>query len=207
MWATVFAATIGVAIGDPMTWITSADYPRISLQEEHDGLVSIEFLYDPSGHVFECDVVASSGWPELDQRTCDAILARAHIKPSRDNAGQAVGTKGQLRFNWVLPNKGPKPHAPLSPDIEIEVASLPADTKRPSLQVVSIVAENGSVESCAINGKRGTGSEGLDRAACKTVMSDMFPTARDSSGKPMRYLRIDNVAFVVRGRAADLPHP
>lgn len=197
MLGLVLMATAGLAIGNPMTWITNDDYPRLAWEQHHDGAVLIEFFYDQSGRIFACQVLSSSGWPELDQQTCATIAGRGRIKPSRDDAGESIGTRSTLRFNWVLPDRPPKPLAPLPPDLEIDVAALPRDTKRPIVDLISVIAEDGRVESCALAEKQGTGSKALDQAACRTLKDNTFAAVRDPSGKPMRYLRFVKVGFAV----------
>ncbi|HEY0596830.1 energy transducer TonB, partial [Sphingopyxis sp.] len=55
------------------------------------------------GNTTDCRIVGSSGFPSLDARTCELLLARATFRPAKDKAGQAVRSFYINRIRWQLP--------------------------------------------------------------------------------------------------------
>lgn len=52
--------------------------------------ITVRYRIGVDGRVSGCTVVASSGRPDLDARTCALITARFRFRPARDAAGQPV---------------------------------------------------------------------------------------------------------------------
>jgi TonB family protein len=197
---------LALAMLAPTQWMTNDDYPPEALRHRHDGQVSVAYIFDPRGRVFDCHVTVSSGWPELDNATCALILQRGRMKSVTDDAGQPIGAMGRVRMNWVLPGTQPKPATPQPSDSEIDVAALPKNLKSPVAEFDLIISEDGAVERCKVAEQSGTGSNALDAAACKVLAGTVFPKALDPSGKPMRYFRLWTVAFRTAPAAAS-PQP
>jgi len=174
-------------------FITADDYPPAAIRQHHQGLVSAEFVYDRSGRPIRCDIVASSGWPELDEQTCRLILQRARNSPVTDLKGEPIGAVQSLRFNWILPGSQGSAVPPVPPDEEFTLAALPKEMTKPSAELILVVSSDGKVENCSV--KNGTGSVALDEAACLTLAKEVWPQIRDASKNPMRYLRVVKVAF------------
>lgn len=88
---------------DPAYWVTNDDYPTSALRDRVDGMVSFRLSVDATGRVTRCDVVASSGRDDLDNRACEAVSVRARFRPARDAAGNAVESTLIRRVQWTLP--------------------------------------------------------------------------------------------------------
>jgi TonB family protein len=58
-----------------------ADYPRESVIQGEQGVVSLRFLVTETGNVSECNVESSSGYPKLDDAGC-AVAGRWKYEPA-----------------------------------------------------------------------------------------------------------------------------
>ena len=90
-------------MGSPGQWISDADYPAPDLRMGHAGRVGFTLEVSASGRVTGCTVTASSGYPSLDQATCNLLTRRARFQPGADGTGQpSAGTyAGAVR--WQIP--------------------------------------------------------------------------------------------------------
>ena len=82
----MFLLLLGLLVGDAdtssprMRWITPMDYPAALHGHKPGGLVEAEFTFAGDGRMTACRIVASSGTPLLDQRTCWLSQRRARAK-------------------------------------------------------------------------------------------------------------------------------
>ena len=88
--------------GRPANWFRSDDYPASALRAEQTGMVVMRLSVAADGRVEACDVVVSSGYAALDQRSCQVILERARFEPALDAVGRPVAVKAIDRVNWRL---------------------------------------------------------------------------------------------------------
>ena len=84
-------------------WITNRDYPTQALREERQGLVGFRILIDEQGKPESCEITKSSGYADLDEATCSAMMRRAHFKPATDEAGNPIKGNFSGNFRWVIP--------------------------------------------------------------------------------------------------------
>lgn len=70
--------------------ITDADFPPGAAESGMGGRVEVRYRIDERGRVTECETVTSSGFPELDDLTCDLILKRFRFRPSRDERARPI---------------------------------------------------------------------------------------------------------------------
>lgn len=91
---------------------TSNDYPALAQREGHQGTVTFRMLVDEQGKPAACDIVESSGWPELDARTCTIMMQRLRFKPATDKAGNPAKGSWTSKLRWVLPKETPEATAP-----------------------------------------------------------------------------------------------
>ena len=80
-------------------------YPPRALAAREQGAVGFVVKLDSDGHPTECRVTQSSGFPLLDQETCQVITLHAIFKPPAAVSGSAVSTH-QGVINWTLPGAG-----------------------------------------------------------------------------------------------------
>lgn len=174
--------------------VTLDDYPELAMRLHHQGAVTVELTVDTAGELAKCRTAISSGYPELDQASCDLIRKRAHWKPATDDAGQPIAFVYRFRSRWML--SGGQPQSLPDTERDVPVAAFPKDMIRPTASLAFIVAPDGKVESCRVADGQGTGSAALDQAACASLSkSETFPPVLDRDGKPVRFIRVQKVGF------------
>jgi TonB family protein len=77
-------------------------YPPRALAAGEQGVVGFSVKLDKDGQPTECQVTRSSGFPLLDQETCQIITLHAVFKPTGAATGSQVSTH-QGAINWQLP--------------------------------------------------------------------------------------------------------
>jgi len=78
--------------------------PAIAFAEGAEGTAAFEVLVDEQGKATKCIITQSSGWPVLDQSTCDAALS-VRYRPKTIN-GRAV--PGVYRDAFTFRNQNPQ---------------------------------------------------------------------------------------------------
>ncbi|WP_380874297.1 energy transducer TonB [Sphingomonas sp. DBB INV C78] len=63
--------------------------------------VGVRFAVGPAGRVDQCEIIAPSGYPELDAMTCRVIIDRYRFRPARDGQGVAVTEVMEEAYTWV----------------------------------------------------------------------------------------------------------
>lgn len=96
-------------------------YPPRALAAREQGVVGFSVKLDKDGHPTECEVTRSSGFPLLDQETCQIITLHAVFKATGAATGSQVSTH-QGAINWQLPNAASAAAAPAKP---VKVAAAP----------------------------------------------------------------------------------
>lgn len=89
-------------LGDPGLWITTDDYPARALREGWSGVTRLHLVIDALGSVVGCDVLQSSGHPELDRVACDRVTSRARFAPARDGDGHASEGHYDGTIRWQI---------------------------------------------------------------------------------------------------------
>lgn len=85
--------------------ITPSDYPAGAMQHGVTGRVGFRLRVDTTGKPDGCVVWQTSGSTELDNATCDVMLARARFKPALGPSGEPVRGDFQARLAWTLDNQ------------------------------------------------------------------------------------------------------
>lgn len=154
------------------TWMTDDDYPAEERRLGHAGTVGWQLRIDRSGHPVDCQVLQSSGYPGLDQATCEIVIRRLRFKPAHDENGKAAEGTFKGRFTWKLPQAARSQAASKAQDesgpvmLDLTVASLPASYARP-VQLKVHVGMDATIQDCAV--EQSSGSPAVDRAACQQV--------------------------------------
>jgi TonB family protein len=106
-----------------MNWETLVKlYPPRALAAREQGLVGFLVTLDSRGQPTQCRVTHSSGYPLLDQETCQLITLHAVFKPANGVAGSQTSTH-QGVVNWRLPTSTAS--APLVAPKPVRVADAP----------------------------------------------------------------------------------
>ncbi len=79
------------------------DYPARALEREEQGSVSVTFIVTADGRARDCQVLRSSGSPDLDEATCWIVNSRYRLEPARDINGNPLETPAQQIVVWQLP--------------------------------------------------------------------------------------------------------
>jgi TonB family protein len=77
-------------------------YPAASLKAGEQGTVGFEVGLNRDGKIESCVVTSSSGFPRLDEATCDMIVRTARFGPS-EKRGSARVPKQNYFVEWMLP--------------------------------------------------------------------------------------------------------
>lgn len=88
---------------DAASWVTASDYPTREIRAGHQGSVRFELAIDERGRVDRCTVLASSGYPALDEATCKYIGKRARFEPAMNGDGRNVPGTYSGTIRWVIP--------------------------------------------------------------------------------------------------------
>lgn len=88
---------------DAASWVTESDYPARELRAGHQGDVRFRLAIDERGRVGQCTIIASSGYPALDQAACKFISKRARFEPATNGDGGAVPGTYSGTIRWVIP--------------------------------------------------------------------------------------------------------
>lgn len=76
------------------------DYPSISLRNQEEGLVVLQFLIGVDGNAIDSKVEKSSGYRRLDEAARQA-LALCKFKPGTE-AGKPVQSWARIEYQWKL---------------------------------------------------------------------------------------------------------
>ena len=77
-----------------------AEYPKASLMNEEQGIVSMAFLVSADGKVLESKLEKTSGFKSLDKAALSAITACKFKPGSKDGKPDSTWTK--VDYNWTL---------------------------------------------------------------------------------------------------------
>jgi protein TonB len=98
-----FAPRAAAPRNDPARWVVTDDYPSRDLREGNEGTTVFRVVVGSNGRVSACEIVRSSGHPDLDAATCKAVTRRARFDPATDGNGEkAVGTYSNS-VRWQIP--------------------------------------------------------------------------------------------------------
>jgi TonB family protein len=219
MYLAIFLALIAPAaaaqsVGDepmepatnPASWVTNQDYPVAAMRDEREGVSGFRLTIGPDGLPQRCEIIGSSGHPDLDAATCRLVMERARFKPGRNARGEAVGGTYSNRIRWQIPDgsdhteemagfevdttleswpRGPIPDDGLlriDPAVHYPPTALAA-REEGTVHMELAVDSAGRVSVCKV--KESSLSAALDDAACALMRNEgKFSPALDSEGKP-----------------------
>lgn len=101
--ANLFTPTLAKPINNVLRWVTTSDYPRISIRREEQGVAGFRVQVDARGNATGCSITRSSGSTALDEATCRNVMKRARFEPATDKFGARVPGTYSNSVNWVLP--------------------------------------------------------------------------------------------------------
>lgn len=132
-------STPAVPLGNPGTWVTTDDYPSMSLRLEEEGTARFRVHIGRDGRVKRCEITESSGSSLLDEQTCAALTFRARFAPARDAQGNpAIGSYSNT-VRWEIPDDSPEEAA------AARVANRPFNS---TIRYYLDFGEDGTVTNC-----------------------------------------------------------
>jgi TonB family protein len=129
-----------VPTGNAGLWVTTNDYPSAALREEREGLVGFRLTVGPDGMVKNCEIISSSGSPDLYTTACLLISQRARFTPAKNAKGQPQAGNYSNRVRWQIPSKG-----------QNVALNLPIP-KEGQISYGFTVDENGKASDCKMSG-------------------------------------------------------
>lgn len=196
------AATLPRPI-NPEIWVTNDDYPQSAFAGKKEGIVKTSMDIDKDGKVYRCTIVQTSGTASLDEATCKGYMKRARFKPALDASGTAIPSSYAMNFRWRMPASpigSPASIAQKAFDLLVTVAQIPSDAEQHIVYIWEVQNADGRVEDCGI--RTSSGSEKLDRAACRVSASAARDPLLDAQNQAVRSLRPRTIAFAVTADSA-----
>lgn len=181
---------------NPDKWIDWKDLAVNDIDFRGRRLTRIELTLDGDGLPMTCQLLDSSGFPNLDTKACTLMLQRARYKPARDEDGTAVASRIRLLFHWLGPlGDPPEPPIALRADTIVRTDALDhGDARLITLRVV--MDEHGAVASCLPERPDRVGGFGL--SACRAMAAAPPKPATDKTMRPLRTMVEYKVGFVTR---------
>ena len=99
-----FAPKSAAPRGDTSRWVTTQDYPAVSLRRGSEGTTHFRVVVGTDGRVDACEVTRSSGDAQLDAAACKNVERRARFEPATDGSGQRVVGTYTSRVTWQIPD-------------------------------------------------------------------------------------------------------
>ena len=194
------ALTQAKPLGNPGQWLSDADYPPGPRKRREEGMVSFTVLISPEGRVEKCGVTQSSGFPELDQTTCAAVLVRARFKSATDENGIATYASYNARISWLHPNRtfAPRRSPPFEPpiDMELQVQKLPNGAQEERVTIVTRIDATGHVVVCEPSQFVKSLPKLVD-VACAQAKANYVSVQTDGEGKAVPTIKGMRILFKV----------
>lgn len=194
------ALTQAKPLGNLGPWLSDADYPPGAKQRYEEGMVSFNLLISPKGRAEECSITQSSGFPELDQMTCAAVMVRARFKPATDENGIATYSGYNAMIHWRHPDRtsAPRRPPPFEPpiDMELHVQKLPDGAQEERVTIVTKINPTGHVVLCEPS-QFVKSSPKLVEVACAQVKANYAFVQTDGDGKAVPMIKGMRILFKV----------
>ena len=180
----VLAAVAAQFVGSPPVLSTTPMGGSRALTEY------LTLTVSPTGQIVGCEARLSTGAPVDDRENCGR-LRRAAMQPARDDAGRPVFGLVTVMQQWGSDRSGAAPA-----DLYLKLARLPGGVNAQATSALTVVVGfDGKPESCTV--ARTSGSDALDRIACRGVSENGLTAAASDSGRLSgRYVRPLLVGFV-----------
>lgn len=178
----------------PASWFTFDDYPMKAFEKKQEGVTQFELLIAPDGTVAQCNIVASSGSPELDRTTCYLAGKRAQFRPARGSDGQAVFGVYRSQALWAIPEN--RIVATAGPDLEISLNQLPAGTAEPPvIKLAYAVDAQGKASQCTLMPSSLKQPAVLVELGCRELLSKAGGAVVGPAGQPVPAVKTAAVRF------------
>ncbi len=85
-------------------WVTTDDLPAKVLNRGEMVITEYRMMILETGRVGNCEIVQSSGYPILDEKTCTLLVRRARFKKWKQSAEQPIDNVYTGRVRWADPD-------------------------------------------------------------------------------------------------------
>ncbi|MBO9376105.1 TonB family protein [Sphingomonas histidinilytica] len=173
-------AAVAEPLGSPQRvdedqWIGADDYPPSAARLGLEGKVVAQLEVEPSGKPISCTAQLSSGFPLLDEGTCDLLMRRAKYRAFSNRHGNILDS---VSISWKLGNSPAGPRKAPTPRIEAVHQDGWLDLKwirsnmhgknTGSVQAVIEADDLGKATNCTITAS--SGNSVFDKRLCKQLM-------------------------------------
>jgi TonB family protein len=197
-----------VPIGGRGNWISAKDYPPMALHNKWIGTTGVAMTMNAVGRVESCEIVRTSGYAALDDRTCQLLQARATYKPAMAADGVTPIRIIKTSVVWEMLNaadrkshpaafqillypqagslqRGALKHPePINFDQWNQMLDWPAASKTKAIEYRISVGSDGKAADCSISASSGDAE--FDSAVCKGLIRDAtFVPATDEQAVPI----------------------
>lgn len=150
----MFAALLALAVAAAAPTTTFGDvfsiydYPEAALRQDRGGTVGFRLLISNKGMPTGCEVIHSTGWEDLDVRTCGVLISRARFDPAIDAIGQPTPGTYLGYTTWSIPGRKAKGAfgAPKS-EVTVTIAHGPKAIQFPATVLVAVAVNSTGVPS------------------------------------------------------------
>jgi len=148
------------------------DYPKEALMHGWQGTVVADLTVSAEGRVSACDIVQSSDYKVLDNKTCEILFARAKFSPAKDANGRSTVDRVRTPpIAWRIEEEAPP------------ALDLPQGWQGKA-EVGLKIDTLGAVADCRVT--KSSGNETVDNATCSLLTQRArFKPATDRNGKPV----------------------
>lgn len=181
------------AVARPVGLITANDYPPSAIARNEQGSVLFKIVVRPDGVPDTCTILLSSGYKDLDDRTCNIVLERARFAPAIGLDNKAVYAVYRQVLSWALG----RPLPPVdSSDLELMVNQAPRGVSLPhEVQIAFFHGADGRFGRCsAVSGPKNPPAELVD-LACKSMSQSPGDPVRNSAGHAVDAIDMASVRF------------
>jgi hypothetical protein len=153
------------------------------------GTIMVDLFVGPDGTVLSCDVAYAERSKADGETYCRNSIGQKVTKPATGPDGAAA--YGVLRFGRVTGQ------ALRAPDMELQVASLPAPyTSRMRVPAIAWVDAAGKLAGCEADP---AAPAAYGKVACQQLQQVPLSVRQDASGRPVPYVARLDVDFVTGG--------
>jgi len=85
-------------------WISTDDYPGMSIRRNEEGTANYILQVGADGKVRGCNIIVSTGHQRLDDATCKLLARRGKFTPARDPSGALVAGTYSGQVTWRIPD-------------------------------------------------------------------------------------------------------
>jgi TonB family protein len=175
--------------------MTSDDYPLLSIAQNEQGTVVLDFLIKPDGSIADVKVARSSGFARLDGAAVDAAKQRWHFDPVLVN-GKPVSCRNRVGVAWKMDWSPEQLEQSGFPVVRLGASDYPpgslAKHESGMTLVMALVSANGKITHAIAS--QSSGSAELDAKAIDYVESGRWQVApAQVSGKAVTAM----IGFIV----------